>query len=340
VPDLRLPDRKILWGRSGYRCAFPGCGIALAEEAPESGRNVIVSQECHIVAASDGGPRGDSSIPDAERDSYSNRILLCLRHHRIIDDDPETYTADRLRAMKAGHEQRVWEALEPADRRQLDDEIIYAEITAGWADRVGLQTWEAWTSGPVAAHPAISHEDFERLRALSAWLLNRPWPRRLATLEAGFQNFRRVLDDLLMVLGCATVDRDDDRLIDVFYKAQHFEESVYYRLLEQYRWIEDMIHDLTFELTRAANLVNSEVREHLDRRFRVDEGDTSIVRQANLMMYRYVPRYSEAELATATPYDTLEDFATTRATRDVYFGDGFHPDAFHRVTPLQFRDDG
>jgi hypothetical protein len=45
---IGLPDRKILWGRAGNRCAFPDCRqelICLGASA-----STVVGEEAHIVA--------------------------------------------------------------------------------------------------------------------------------------------------------------------------------------------------------------------------------------------------------------------------------------------------
>lgn len=67
----------------------------------------IVGDECHIIAQHINGPRGDSSVPENKRDEYANLILLCKTHHKMIDDQPNTYTVDVLRKMKSNHERWV-----------------------------------------------------------------------------------------------------------------------------------------------------------------------------------------------------------------------------------------
>jgi hypothetical protein len=74
----------------------------------------VVGDECHIVARKPDGPRGDPSIPETEVDAYSNLILLCKIHHKLIDDQPNTYTSAALRSQKLRHEQWVRETLHQA----------------------------------------------------------------------------------------------------------------------------------------------------------------------------------------------------------------------------------
>jgi len=74
----------------------------------------IVGDECHIIARKPDGPRGDPSIPETGVDTYPNLILLCKIHHKLVDDQPNTSTADVLRAQKRRHEHWVRETLHHA----------------------------------------------------------------------------------------------------------------------------------------------------------------------------------------------------------------------------------
>jgi hypothetical protein len=68
---------------------------------------VVVGQECHIVGENPGAARFLEDFPD--RETYSNAILLCGDHHKLVDDPQsrDGYPAQLLRAMKAEHEQAV-----------------------------------------------------------------------------------------------------------------------------------------------------------------------------------------------------------------------------------------
>lgn len=96
-----LTTVKRLFAQSGNRCAFPKCSSPLIED------DTVVGEICHIKATNAGGPRYDPVQAASDRHGYSNLILLCLKHHVIIDDDPEAYTVERLVKMKADHEQRT-----------------------------------------------------------------------------------------------------------------------------------------------------------------------------------------------------------------------------------------
>ena len=104
---------KILWGRSAGRCAFQACREQLVMLRTDVDPVATIGEMAHIVAHAKGqrAPRVDLSFPDHQRDTYDNLILLCNTHHRMIDVQPNSYTPDDLRRMKAAHEQYVVEAL-------------------------------------------------------------------------------------------------------------------------------------------------------------------------------------------------------------------------------------
>lgn len=104
--------RKILWGRSGNLCAF--CKARLVLHASQEDRESVVGDECHIVSGAPGGPRHDPNFPPAEIDSLDNLLLLCRVHHKLIDDQAETFSAVSLRELKGNHEKWVEERLAPA----------------------------------------------------------------------------------------------------------------------------------------------------------------------------------------------------------------------------------
>jgi hypothetical protein len=104
-------DLKILYQRSGNRCAFPDCQKLLVFSASLQDDPVPASEVAHIVARKSDGPRGSYPLLLAERDKYDNLILLCEEHHHLIDSQSQTYTVERLRQMKADHEKLILEVI-------------------------------------------------------------------------------------------------------------------------------------------------------------------------------------------------------------------------------------
>lgn len=97
--------RKVLWALSNNQCAH--CEAILVR-APEADGDVhaIVGQECHIVARSLAGPRGEAE-PRGDLDGIDNLILLCANCHAVVDGQPEKWMPDALRALKRDHEQKM-----------------------------------------------------------------------------------------------------------------------------------------------------------------------------------------------------------------------------------------
>ena len=102
---MREKEIKILWGRSGNRCAI--CKIELTP----SGDKETLGEMAHIVARSDDGPRGGLPLTIQERDKYSNLILLCPTHHTEIDKNHNDWSIDKLHRIKTEHEAWVSEQL-------------------------------------------------------------------------------------------------------------------------------------------------------------------------------------------------------------------------------------
>lgn len=101
---MREHDRKLLWGRSGNRCAM--CNAPLVEGRSRVDREVLLAQEAHIISAQPNGPR-HGPPPEGGYDAYPNRILLCATCHLVVDGQPDTYSVDYLRHLKQDHEARI-----------------------------------------------------------------------------------------------------------------------------------------------------------------------------------------------------------------------------------------
>lgn len=120
-------SRKLLWGRSGSRCAM--CRSELIKPGTPVDDESIIGDECHIVSAVAGGPRYDPDFLHESVDRYANLLLLCKVHHKLIDDQEREYTVSCLRNLKASHETWVSEQLDsrshsrPLRVRQVPESI-------------------------------------------------------------------------------------------------------------------------------------------------------------------------------------------------------------------------
>lgn len=96
-PNLKIVKR--LFANSGNQCAFPNCISPMV-----NAQGIVIGEICHITANKSGGPRFEPSQTDDERNAYDNLILLCGSHHKIVDDQPDSYDVDSLLKMKMIHE--------------------------------------------------------------------------------------------------------------------------------------------------------------------------------------------------------------------------------------------
>lgn len=334
--DVR--DRKLLWGRAGNRCAFESCRERLIERVETTGKVAVVSQEAHIVAREPEGPRGKSPLTTEQRDSYPNLVLLCLKHHKIVDDDPDNWTVETLHQVKSDHESWVEQMLSPDELADRERTLQYATICDRWCRDIRLSEWADWTSGLLSPTPTTTESVIATLDQSRRWLFSRAWPETLPDVERSFENFRQVLGALWMVADHAMEkpypDNDHMRFVP-FQKRGTGWITNYDELAKRSDWVTDLIHDLVFELTRAANNVCDLIRLRIDGLFREDEGLVTVERQgAGLFFETWRPRYSSADLDRGA-FVSLETFLDARSSRDVHFGSGVDPEALASVTPMR-----
>lgn len=107
-PSRHIPsERKLLLAvAAGGRCEFRGCNEYLFEHSITlEGSNF--SENAHIHAFSQEGPRGEEAGRPDDIHSSDNLMLLCKGCHHLIDDKRHAYTLVALREMKGEHEERI-----------------------------------------------------------------------------------------------------------------------------------------------------------------------------------------------------------------------------------------
>lgn len=107
--------RKLLWGRSGSHCAI--CRKPLIMDSTDFDNDSVVGDECHIVSKKKGGPRYYADFPPKDLDEISNLILLCKTHHKMVDDQADTYDEELLRKLKLNHEEWVSNKLSEKEKQ-------------------------------------------------------------------------------------------------------------------------------------------------------------------------------------------------------------------------------
>lgn len=88
---------------SKNRCAFPDCYELLSDYNTKT----VTGERCHIKGKKPESPRYDPTQTDEERDSFDNLVMMCEKHHKIIDARPDIYTVEILLEMKREHEKSL-----------------------------------------------------------------------------------------------------------------------------------------------------------------------------------------------------------------------------------------
>jgi hypothetical protein len=282
---ISLKTHKILWGRANNQCAICKSELIVDSVDPSDDPS-IVGDEAHIIARKESFTRGDyDALSSEERDHYSNLILLCRTHHKQIDDQPAHFTVERLREIKAAHENEVrLRRTETEEKRQQDD-LTYASYIDEWQRRADLTNWRdvcSWIDS--AATPTLPKTWYQAQKEFLIWVIGRIWPNRYPLLEKALYNYKAVLQDFLNVFDRhVDWDREDASFLRTR-KLHQAEGQVarerYFELLRQHEEHVDLVCDLFFELTRAANYVCDRVRDSLFSGYRLNEGALLIERHS------------------------------------------------------------
>lgn len=95
--------RAALFALCRGTCYFRGCRKPVVEET--EGEQLVAVQIAHIKGANDGSARYDPTMTDAERAAFSNLMLMCTTHHKLIDGPKSgDYPVELLQGWKADHE--------------------------------------------------------------------------------------------------------------------------------------------------------------------------------------------------------------------------------------------
>lgn len=117
---------KRLFALSGNVCAFPGCQLPIVESS-----GTVTGEICHICAQSPDGPRYNPKQDAEENNSFDNLLLLCRRHHKVIDSEPDVYSVDALKEIKSIHEN-------VAGRAETTEDLFFAKILINDHKRISI----------------------------------------------------------------------------------------------------------------------------------------------------------------------------------------------------------
>lgn len=307
--------RKLLWGRSGNECAYPGCSQALTIDLEDPESRVLgtagaaIGEEAHIRSPRPNGPRYDSRYEYETLDNYANLILLCPTHHTLIDKDGgRAYTVAQLEQMRTDHELKVRHRSTEAElRRRATEERLVASI-AHWEAAASLDDWQSITWSLCYPVPSITAPRLERLFAVAEWLLSRTWPMDFPHVREALVHFDRVLRSLLALVSAEFENGPNERFeLRRGWKDGPWDEEVHRQATREFDRDSTVLEVLLLELTRAANWVITAVRDEVDPLYRFDEG-VVLFRHGDGIFVNEVVRveYQDRQWGQPFPDATLE----------------------------------
>lgn len=122
--SISTRDQKILCTKSGNRCAMPNCKKELVVDGNDEDRSSLIAEIAHIKGEKLGSARYDPKMPYEDRNKHENLIFVCPSCHKKIDDQPNTYTTEKLVEIKRQHEQWIIEST----RSEMTN-ITFAELS-------------------------------------------------------------------------------------------------------------------------------------------------------------------------------------------------------------------
>jgi hypothetical protein len=124
--EFNLPIKNLLARRVGMRCSNPNCRKPTSGPDVDPNKAVNIGVASHITAAAKGGPRYDTSLTPAQRQSPENGIWLCQNCGKLLDDDTLRYPVELLRSWKRVSEEAALlsvESSQPTDKQSPINDV-------------------------------------------------------------------------------------------------------------------------------------------------------------------------------------------------------------------------
>lgn len=238
-----------LWLMAGGRCQFPGCNHNLMQDTI-TWQQINVANVAHIVASSPDGPRGSEESYDLS-DKLENLMLLCLPHHKVVDEDVTEYTVERLKEIKRLQEQKVQELLEGMN--YPESEIVVLESPIKGEINVHVDKMQAVAAlRSIHKKPASAYPQIIQIRGCGDYSTEQYWDMAVAQLMSEVRElnnrFRYVPELMLSVFPLAPIPLisklgellGDKRGVDIFQKT---------REPDTWNWISEELTN-SFEVSR------------------------------------------------------------------------------------------
>lgn len=167
----RTITKMMLCARAGGRCQFEGCNTKLFIDSVTL-KKLNNSNFAHIVASAPNGPRGNDDSYKLS-DEIENLMLMCQKHHKLIDENPNIYTIPVLQKMKEEQERKIEELLD--EMNYPKSEVVMLESPIKGSDvsvdfKQAIEAIRAEGNNPASNHGvSISLKTYGNYRSHEYW---------------------------------------------------------------------------------------------------------------------------------------------------------------------------
>ncbi|HHQ4712022.1 TPA: HNH endonuclease [Aeromonas veronii] len=272
---IQQKDIKLLWGRSGNRCAM--CKIELTQDKNADSSSFTLGEQAHIVGEKEKASRGQSLLSEKQRNFYHNLILLCPNHHTEIDSNEQDWPVEKLHQIKSEHELWVSETLSATtDLVKASKQVAVAAIIDSAVKLCRLDRWDIWTSWTLAPSPQWDASMPDEIYEFRQKVIGAIWPEE-------YDELHRAAETLSIALNLAAqtflkhCERHGETLYPYkFYKRNGWNENYDAEAKEYDAWAKQC-REYLIDSTKAANWFADVVRKDINPMFFAEHGRLLVI---------------------------------------------------------------
>lgn len=195
---------KKLYAFSDNQCAFPDCNEELVIE-----NGTVVSEMCHIEGIAPKAPRHNPMLTPEQTNDFPNLIVLCLKHHAIIDEEESSYTVDVLKKMKQDHENNFLKS-----QYQISEQLV-EKIQKNFEGQLNIHTGSGNQFVTGSGDITVGITSISDVRELVQFLFKENYPKlRKIADQVALENIRKFGDTFVNRLKSELKPDDIKKLSD------------------------------------------------------------------------------------------------------------------------------
>jgi hypothetical protein len=135
--DFPLEVKRTLAARVGNLCSNPDCRALTSGPQDDPAKALNVGVAAHITGAAPGGSRYDPSLSREQRCHADNGVWLCQTCAKLVDNDPEQFPTQLLRAWRTLAEHRARSSIGKTLPAPIESEARRkTRVILEWKDKI------------------------------------------------------------------------------------------------------------------------------------------------------------------------------------------------------------